>query len=76
MYSFIRKRSQGGFHAYGLTNVKIMESGDVVEVRNETFKKNLFRDVFVLFFVLIIHEFFNSFLDLSFICGHIGHTNF
>ena len=33
LYSFIRKRSQGGFHAYGLTTVKMMPTGQKVEVR-------------------------------------------
>jgi hypothetical protein len=37
LYSFIRKRSQGGFHAYGLTTVKMMPTGQKVEVRNLTF---------------------------------------
>ena len=35
LYSFIRKRSQGGFHAYGLTTVKILDSGQKVEVSVE-----------------------------------------
>ena len=34
LYSFIRKRSQGGFHAYGLTTVKVLKNGQKVEVRN------------------------------------------
>ena len=33
LYSFIRKRSQKGFHAYGLTTVKILECGQKVEVK-------------------------------------------
>jgi len=33
LYSFVRKRSQGGFHAYGLTTVKMTESGQKVELK-------------------------------------------
>ena len=33
LYSFIRKRSQKGFHAYGLTTVKILACGQKVEVK-------------------------------------------
>ena len=33
LYSFIRRRSQGGFHAYGLTTVKQMPSGELVELK-------------------------------------------
>jgi hypothetical protein len=33
LYSSIRKRSQGGFHAYGLTTVKQLESGQKVELK-------------------------------------------
>ena len=32
LYSFIRRRSQGGFHAYGLTTVKMLKTGQKVEV--------------------------------------------
>lgn len=72
MYSFIRKRSQGGFHAYGLTNVKMMESGDVVEVRKGKKCKHLLIPSFCLFFVLIIHVLFNSYLVHFLICGDIS----
>lgn len=51
MYSFIRKRSQGGFHAYGLTNVKMMESGNVVEVRKEVFVLSRYIDKYLIFFI-------------------------
>ena len=33
LYSFIRKRSQGGFSAYGLTTVKKLASGEKVELK-------------------------------------------
>jgi hypothetical protein len=33
MYAFLRKRSQGGFHAYGLTTVKMLQSGEVVQLK-------------------------------------------
>lgn len=33
LYSFVRRRSQGGFHAYGLTTVKLLESGEKVELK-------------------------------------------
>jgi len=33
LYSFIRKRSQGGFSAYGLTTVKQLPSGEQVELK-------------------------------------------
>ena len=33
LYSFIRRRSQGGFHAYGLTTVKQLETGESVELK-------------------------------------------
>lgn len=33
LYSFIRKRSQGGFSAYGLTTVKELETGEQVELK-------------------------------------------
>ena len=33
LYSFIRRRSQGGFHAHGLTTVKQLPSGEKVELK-------------------------------------------
>jgi hypothetical protein len=33
MYRFIRKRSQGGFSSFGLTTVKMLESGEKVELK-------------------------------------------
>lgn len=33
LYSFVRKRSQGGFSAYGLTTVKQLPSGEKVELK-------------------------------------------
>ena len=57
LYSFIRKRSQGGFHAYGLTTVKILDSGQKVEVSAE--ETSYFRFVFCcLRFTIIIRFFF------------------
>jgi hypothetical protein len=32
LYSFIRRRSQGKSHSYGLTTVKELENGEIVEV--------------------------------------------
>ena len=34
LYSFIRKRSQGTMHAYGLTTVRVLDNGQQVEVIN------------------------------------------
>jgi hypothetical protein len=34
LYHAIRKRSQGDFHAYGLTTVKILSSGERVELKS------------------------------------------
>jgi len=34
LYSFIRKRSQNMSHSYGLTTVKKLENGEVVELKN------------------------------------------
>ena len=39
LYSFIRRRSQGGFHAYGLTTVKQMPSGEEVELKQVISKR-------------------------------------
>lgn len=36
LYSFIRKRSQNGSHAYGLTTVKELDNGERVEVHYRT----------------------------------------
>lgn len=36
LYSFIRRRSQGEFHSYGLTTVKRLASGEKVEVKYRT----------------------------------------
>jgi hypothetical protein len=33
LYSFVRKRSQGGSHAYGLTTVKLLPNGQKVELK-------------------------------------------
>ena len=33
LYSYLRKRSQGEFHAYGLTTVKVLTSGQVVQTK-------------------------------------------
>ena len=33
LYSFLRKRSQGGFHAYGLTTVKQLSTGETVQLK-------------------------------------------
>ncbi len=33
LYSFIRKRSQGGMHAYGITNVIKLENGEKAELK-------------------------------------------
>lgn len=34
LYSSIRKRTQNGFHAYGLTTIKQLENGEKVELKN------------------------------------------
>jgi predicted ATPase len=39
LYSFVRRRSQGGFHAYGLTTVKLLESGEKVELKQVISKR-------------------------------------
>ncbi len=39
LYSFIRKRSQGDFHAYGLTTVKQLPSGEKVELKQVISKR-------------------------------------
>lgn len=39
LYSFVRRRSQGGFHAYGLTTVKLLDSGEKVELKQVISKR-------------------------------------
>lgn len=39
LYSFIRRRSQGGFHAYGLTTVKELRTGEQVELKQVISRK-------------------------------------
>lgn len=39
LYSFIRCRSQGGFHAYGLTTVKMLPNGEKVELKQVISKR-------------------------------------
>jgi hypothetical protein len=40
MYRFIRKRSQGGFSSYGLTTIKLLDSGEKVEVSRHASRMN------------------------------------